>query len=90
VRKALFNAAGWLLPVLVALVATPWLIRELGAARYGVWALVVMLGALIPTLDLGYGVAAVRELAGARGDTLRIQRVSGELISLALLLGAIA
>ena len=89
-RKALFNAAGWLLPVLVALVATPWLIRELGAARYGVWALVVMLGALIPTLDLGYGVAAVRELAGARGDTLRVQRVSGELLSLALLLGAIA
>lgn len=89
-RKAFFNAAGWLLPVLVALVATPWLIRELGAARFGVWALIVMLGALIPTLDLGYSVAAVRELAGARGDTPRIQRVSGELLSLALLLGAMA
>lgn len=89
-RKAVFNAAGWLLPVLVALVATPWLIRELGAARYGVWALIVMLGALIPTLDFGYGVAAVRELAAARGDSARIQRVSGELFSLGLLLGALA
>lgn len=89
-RKALFNAAGWLLPVLVALIATPWLIRELGAARYGVWALTVMLGGLIPTLDFGFGVAAVRDLARARNDSHVIERVCGELLSLAVVLGAFA
>jgi hypothetical protein len=30
VRKALHNAVGWLLPVIVAVVATPWLIRTMG------------------------------------------------------------
>lgn len=88
-RKSLFNAAGWFLPLLVAVVATPLLLRELGPARYGVWAMCVVLATLVPMLDLGFGTAAVRELASSGDDLPRQRRVTAELVSLMLALGAV-
>lgn len=84
----MFNAAGWFLPLLVAVVATPLLLRELGPARYGVWAICVVLAALVPMLDLGFGTAAVRELASSRDDLPRQRRVTAELVTLMLAQGA--
>jgi O-antigen/teichoic acid export membrane protein len=88
VRKPLANAAGWLLPVLVALVATPHLLHALGAPRFGVWALCVLVASLLPTLDFGYGVAAVRDIA--RNQNALAQRaLAAEVLTIGLVAAAI-
>lgn len=87
-RKPLANAAGWLLPVVVALIATPWLLHELGAARFGVWAMCVLVASLLPTLDFGYGVAAIRDMA-READPAARRRVASELLTIGLLTGAL-
>lgn len=89
-RKSLLNAVGWLLPLLVALLATPLLIGTLGAARYGVWALCLVLVTLVPTLDFGFCIAAVREVAAARSDDRLQARVLAELATITLGLAALA
>ncbi len=88
-RKALLNAAGWLLPVLVGLFATPLLLHQLGAPRFGVWAICVMLATVLPTLDLGFGVGATREIARARRDTVLVHCICSELFGVAVLMGSL-
>ena len=88
--KSLFNTVGWFAPILIALVATPWLIRELGTGRFGVFSICLLLATLIPSLDLGFGTAATRELASVRGTEDRVQATASELLGLALLLAAAA
>jgi O-antigen/teichoic acid export membrane protein len=88
VRKPLANAAGWLVPVIVALVATPWVLHALGAARFGVWALCLLIASLLPTLDLGYGIASVREIARAP-DPAERRTIAREMLTVGLLSAAV-
>ncbi len=67
-RNAGFAAGRFVLAALVALWITRYMLDTLGAAQFGVWALA---GALLPVLrllDLGFGRALTREVAGAKAD----------------------
>ncbi|MHB1340735.1 MAG: oligosaccharide flippase family protein [Coriobacteriia bacterium] len=68
---------GW--PILVSLVATPFIVRSLGADAYGVLSIVAVTIGFLGMLDLGIGGAALRAIAQAseRGDSDRIGRVLG-------------
>jgi O-antigen/teichoic acid export membrane protein len=90
VGKSFFNAVGWFAPILIALVATPWLIRELGTGRFGVFSICLLLAVLIPSLDFGFGTAATREIASARGLPDHMEATASELLGLAFVLAMAA
>ncbi len=57
-----WNLVGTVLPMLVAVVAIPPLIRELGAAKFGVLTLAWMVVGYFSLFDLGLGLADQRLL----------------------------
>lgn len=59
-RNTLFNAAGQLTPLLVALFAVPLLVKSLGTERFGVLALVWMMVGYFSLFDLGIGRATTK------------------------------
>jgi O-antigen/teichoic acid export membrane protein len=71
VRNTIANGLGTLSGVLLALVLTPFMIRELGQDGFGVWALALsfsFLGGYASLADLGIETSAARFLAEARAD----------------------
>lgn len=70
VRGGLWYFAGQVVTLLVALAATPFVIRTLGPERYGVLALMHLLIAFLGFSDFGMGIASTRfgAEAYARGD----------------------
>lgn len=88
-QKSLANALAWLLPPLLVLLCTPLLIRYLGVERFGVWSLCALLAVLLPTFDLGFGVAAVRAFAARLADAESCRHLLAELLSVATVLGAL-
>ena len=59
-----WNLVGTVLPRLVAVVAIPPLIRELGAAKFGVLTLAWMVIGYFSPFDLGNGHAAIPSTVG--------------------------
>ena len=66
-RNVSWNLVGTVLPMLVAVVAIPPLIRELGAARFGVLTLAWMVVGYFSLFDLGLGRAMTQLVAEKLG-----------------------
>lgn len=90
--NAAANYAGQLTIVAVGFLLTPFIIRDLGTAMYGVWALVVSLQGLGGLLDLGVTTSVVKYVAEhhARGETEEVNRVVSTSFLLHTLLGVAA
>ncbi|HXH41819.1 MAG TPA: flippase [Thermoanaerobaculia bacterium] len=100
VRGSLLNLGGQGVTMLTTLVATPFVIRLLGAPGYGLLALVHVLIGYLSFADMGMGTASTRfgSVAHARGDdegesaviwtSLAIAAVPAATVALALALGA--
>ncbi len=86
-RNTVFNLLGQGLPLLVALVAVPILLRELGAARFGVLGLVWMFVTIFG--ELGFGRAGTKYAAQALGSgrTDQIRKIVGVTLAAQLVLG---
>jgi len=67
------SAIGWLIPVLLALVAIPLLVRQLGAARFGVLSLAWTLVGYLGLFDFGLGRALTQLVAERVGTDRRDQ-----------------
>ncbi|WP_189786901.1 lipopolysaccharide biosynthesis protein [Streptomyces capitiformicae] len=65
-----FSALAQMAPLLTNLALTPYLIRQLGLDRFGVWSLILVFLATLTVLDGGVGASLARFHAyhGARGD----------------------
>jgi O-antigen/teichoic acid export membrane protein len=75
VRAGFSNLGGKMISVLLALVATPIIVRSLGNERYGVYATITMVVVLLSFSDLGVGNGLVTRLAAAQGrDSVEEQR----------------
>src|SRR3954447_21874358 len=100
VRGGFLNLIGQGVTMLATLIATPFVIRLLGPASYGVLALVHVLIGYLSFADLGMGVASTRFGAVAYGradaegeaaaiwSALLLAIVPASAIALALALGA--
>ena len=72
-RSAIWNVAGRAGPMVIALVATPFLLADLGPARWGLFTLALSLIGIFGIFDFGIGRALTKLLAEnlAAGDTAR-------------------
>jgi PST family polysaccharide transporter len=86
-RSLVFIALGWVLPIVVFLLATPVLIAYFGLAGYGVFALASALVVAGASLDLGFATLAIRELARRRSDAEAFWRHAAGLNTIFLGLG---
>jgi O-antigen/teichoic acid export membrane protein len=74
-HNATLNLIGQLMPVLVALATMPFVVRGLGAARFGVLALAWTVVGYVTVFDLGFGRATTKRVSEAfwAGDYHRIR-----------------
>ncbi len=87
-RSTLWNLAGRLLPLLVAVAATPLLVQSLGLARWGIFALALGLVGLFGMFDLGIGRALTRTVAAHLAGGTAQERIAATVATgLALLAG---
>jgi O-antigen/teichoic acid export membrane protein len=77
-RSALWNIAGRAGPMVVAIVATPFLFADLGPARWGLFTLALSLIGIFGIFDFGIGRALTKLLAEnlALGETERAARLT--------------
>jgi O-antigen/teichoic acid export membrane protein len=64
-RNALTGYAAWVVNLGVGLIVTPIILRHLGAEGFGAWTLALALAGYVGAIELGLGVATVRQLASA-------------------------
>ena len=88
-RGTAWNIAGRLLPLLVALVATPFLVQALGLARWGLFTLALGLVGLFGMFDLGTGRALTRLVAARLANGSPAAQVAGAVQTGLLLLAAL-
>jgi O-antigen/teichoic acid export membrane protein len=76
IRNTAFNLAGQAVPLIAALVAIPWLIRGLGADRFGVLTLAWAAIGYFSLVDLGLGRALTHAVATRLGSDRQDELVS--------------
>jgi O-antigen/teichoic acid export membrane protein len=82
-RNVLWNWAGMVLRVAVALVLTPFLVRHLGQTVYGLWILIGSLTSYFGVLDLGVGGSVGRYIAyyRAKGDQQGVNQTASTAVA---------
>ena len=90
-RNTLLNLAGQAIPLIVAALAIPFIIRGLGTARFGILSLIATVVGYAGVFDLGLGRATTKRVAEAlgRGDHALIPAIAWTAIAGQLLMGAI-
>ena len=91
-RNVISNYAGKLISLLVGFLLTPFILNELGASTYGLWALVGSVVAYIALLDFGITGAVIKYVAEhrARGENEQAQRLTATALWLYSGLGLLA
>jgi O-antigen/teichoic acid export membrane protein len=76
-RNALAGYAAWAINLAIGLAVTPILLRRLGVEAFGAWTIAVATAGYVGAVELGLGVATVRQVASALavGDARRVSIV---------------
>ena len=93
-RSAVWNIVGRALPIVIAVIATPYLFADLGPTRWGLFALALSLIGIFGIFDFGIGRALTKLLAekiaiGAIEDAACLTRTGLALLTILGLVGAI-
>jgi O-antigen/teichoic acid export membrane protein len=91
-RNTALNVVGQIVPIAVALAAIPYVIADLGDARFGVLTLAWAALGYFGVMDLGLGRAATRFIAEAlgRGETARVPRLLTTAVAVQAAFGVVA
>ncbi len=91
-RNASHNVLALLLPAVLSIVATPFIVHRLGDERFGLYMLALSAVGFGGLLDLGLDTAAVKYVAAerARKDLDALAGLLNSLVTIRLLLGALA
>ena len=78
-RNAVYNAFGFVFPVVLALLTTPYIVHKLTPEIYGIYILAISLMGLMGFLDLGFGEGIVKFVSQyeAKKDYDKINRIIG-------------
>jgi O-antigen/teichoic acid export membrane protein len=82
VRNAVYGGGGRLITLAVGLVMTPYLYNQLGAERFGIWALVALVTGAVGLLDFSFKTAFIKHLSEA--GTLRDRTATAAILSTGL------
>ena len=90
-RNALINLIGQALPLLVAVIAMPFVVRGLGTERFGLLSLAWVVMGYFTIFDLGLGRATTKFVAEAlgKGDGCRVSQIIWTAVTVQAIIGAI-
>lgn len=91
-KNIVFNVIQTFIPLMVWIGLTPFILRSLGATRFGAWAVTQSVVGYMGILDLGIGPTVIKLVADAtsKKDWQRARRVSGAALLAYGTLGGIA
>jgi len=89
INNSLFNFLGWLWPIGLSLLATPYIVHHLGKDAYGILALVIAVLGYFALLDLGLSTATVKYIAEyhAVGNQKMLQKVISSNLLIFIVIG---
>ncbi len=89
IQNALFNVGGWVFPLVVSFVFTPYIVKMLGTSAYGVLTIVWSVIGYFTFLDLGLGQAVTKFVAEAMGcgDVKKANHAIGAALLVSAVLG---
>jgi O-antigen/teichoic acid export membrane protein len=90
-KNAVYNAIGFIFPVAVGLITTPYIVHKLGTEIYGIYVLAISLIGLISFMDLGFGQGIIKFVSHyeAKGDFERINKIVNTTFIINFLMGMI-
>jgi O-antigen/teichoic acid export membrane protein/SAM-dependent methyltransferase len=91
VRNVVSNVAASMVPTVVTLVVTPMLVRTLGVAAYGVYALTFLVVGYFSVIDLNVGAGAVKYLSEFLGkdDSESVGGLIGTTLAFTLVIASV-
>lgn len=91
IRNTLFNSAGRVWMMAVALLLTPYIVSRLGIEGFGVWSLMLVITSYLQLFNFGIREALVKYVAefDAKDDALAISRLINTGLAVYLLLGSL-
>lgn len=90
-KNVLYNAFGFVFPIIIALFTTPYIVHKLTPEIYGIYVLAISLMGLMSFLDLGFGQGVIKFVSHyeARQDYDKINKVIGAILLINSLMGLI-
>ncbi len=91
IKNSLFGILEFAWPILLSLLATPFIIRKLGTDAYGILALVTVVLGFLAFLDLGFTNAAIKYISEeyAKKDYGRINKIINSTLLVYITMGII-
>jgi len=76
-KNAVYNAIGFIFPVAVGLITTPYIVHKLGTEIYGIYVLAISLAGMLSFLDLGFGQGIIKFVSHykAKNDLKKINEI---------------
>jgi O-antigen/teichoic acid export membrane protein len=76
-KNAKYNAIGFIFPVAVGLITTPYIVHKLGTEIYGMYVLAISLAGILSFLDLGFGQGIIKFVSHyeAKNDFRKINEI---------------
>jgi O-antigen/teichoic acid export membrane protein len=76
-KNAVYNAIGFIFPVAVGLITTPYIVHKLNTDIYGIYVLAISLMGMLSFLDLGFGQGIIKFVSHyeAKNDFKKINEI---------------
>jgi O-antigen/teichoic acid export membrane protein len=88
-RNAVYNAIGFIFPVVVSLLTTPYIVHKLNTDIYGIYVLAISLMGMLSFLDLGFGQGIIKFVSHyeAKNDFKKINEVVNTSLIINIVMG---
>jgi len=88
-KNAVYNAIGFIFPVAVSLITTPYIVHKLNTDIYGIYVLAISLMGMLSFLDLGFGQGIIKFVSHyeAKKDFKRISQIINTTLMINVVMG---
>jgi len=90
-KNAVYNAIGFIFPVAVGLITTPYIVYKLGTETYGIYVLAISLMGMLSFLDLGFGQGIIKFVSHyeAKNDYKKINEIVNTSLLINIVMGSL-
>jgi len=88
-KNAVYNAIGFIFPVAISLITTPYIVHKLNTDIYGIYVLAISLMGMLSFLDLGFGQGIIKFVSHyeAKKDFKRISQIINTTLMINVVMG---